>query len=183
MKNSRFSRQLKIILGSGCLILGFQNCAKSKLSSGADAGLSQGVSEVTGVTSQYSKVTYDINMELGAGIASASSSEAVDVDLDQGLVIFRSRAGQKSCALDVSREQKLRGLLSVGRVCKVRPPEGAAVCMAISLADIRLANSNDSILLRPIGSCFNGIFLCDGDDQILREILADIIKNKPSACQ
>ena len=170
MEFSRIYRQWTLILGSSFLMIAFQNCAKAPASSNALGGTSSGVT-VLGATSSYSKVTYDPNLEGRTGAV----AQHLDIDLDAGTVA----SGGKTCQLDVSRGQRLKALLSVGRVCQPdhsQDPTGVVNCLAISLADIKLADSSgaESVLLNKV-TCGNGTYLCDGDDAELRSIIADLI--------
>lgn len=186
MGNGRIYRQFALVLGSGILILGFQNCAKTAGGSRTGGGSSSSLGVVVGPTSQYTKLTFDPALE-SAVQKTSSGTVSIEADLSTGTINYKdsSNSSTKSCALDTDREQKLKQLLSVGRVC--HPDVGAADavhCLAVSLADIKLASADgsDTVLLRkPL--CSNGTFLCDGDDDILRAEIQDLLTNRPVGCQ
>jgi hypothetical protein len=177
MEFSRIYRQWSVVVGLGVLLIGFQNCAKAPGTDAGATGLSQGL--VIGVTSQFTKLTFDPQLESRLQ-KTGDSSTALDIDLDSGSVVYREGSASKTCRLDGEREQELRRLLSAGRVCKL--PEVSVSCMALSLADIKLASADDSVLLRkPL--CNNGTYLCDGDDDTLRGIIQDLLTHPLVNCQ
>jgi hypothetical protein len=179
-----------MVLGTTLLMMGFQNCGKvgGAGSSVSGAGISNsgtlaGTGVVVGTTASYSQLTFDPNLELSTPQKTATGSTAVNVDLNQGTIVYRTGSAVKTCVLDVDREQKLKSVISVARVCHPeKPADGAVSCMAVSLADIKLANAtdSDSVLLRKV-TCSSGTFLCDGADDALRSILQDLLTNPEPA--
>jgi len=174
-----------MLMGATLLMVGFQNCGKvgaAGMSSTGTVGTGSQSEVVVGATAAYSKLTYDPNLELGRPQKLPTGSSAFDLDLDQGTIVYRG-ADLKSCKLDVEREQKIKRIISLARICHPeKPAAGIATCMAISLADIKLESASDSVLLRKV-VCASGTFLCDGEDESLRSILQDLITNPATSCQ
>lgn len=184
MKPSRFFRQATMVLGATVLMVSFQNCGKvGAPGMNSSSSLGGGTGVVVGTTASYSQLTYDPNLENSRPQKTGAQTVALDLDLDQGTIVYRS-ATMKTCRLDVEREQKIKEIISIGRICHPeQPAAGTVSCMAVSLADIKLANASDSVLLRKT-VCSSGTYLCDGVDETLRTLLQDLISNPVTdSCQ
>ena len=150
------------------LVGAYQNCSRVDTPS---PNRTEGSETIIGLTSAYSRVEYDPMLEMGG------SNQKLEVDVGGGLKI-----GGKSCALDSIRRQRLVDIFSHSRICQPAPlPPGTAVCLALGLADTRLSNASQSIVLRPV-VCHNGTYLCDGFDGQLRNLILELIQNPPSGC-
>lgn len=164
------------------MMIGYQNCAKAPTSQENNPFVEQ--EKVIGTTSQFHKVVFDPALELGS-LQKSADSKRVEIDVSGGaLKIISGPSSQVSqCSVDVDRLQQLKSLLSISQVCEPGPlPEGTAVCMAYAMADVELANEDESVKLRS-NMCHSGTFLCDGNDKKLRELLSDLRDNPPASCQ
>jgi len=158
-------------------IAAFQNCAKTQAANPSPAPEAKSEIELESAAS-FNQIVYDSQLEF----SSVSSNGHVEVDLTAGTASITLDQSTYACNLDQSRLQSLRKLMSTSQICEPGPlPPGTAICLAIAEADLKLANSTASILLRP-AACNNGTFLCDGNDSKLRGILADLKTNLPTDC-
>jgi hypothetical protein len=176
MLNGRTIRQAGIILGFGLTVTLFQNCAKHQggLQAAGIANPSSGVQVIA--TSSYSKVAFN-----SQGIPGASAD--LQIDFDAGTVNSSCHYGIASDGnpSDVNLAA-LKSLLSNARVCQPAALTGDQVsCMGMSVPDIDLGSGANSISLARL-FCNTGTFLCDGDDEVLRGLLANL-KAHPAACQ
>lgn len=107
-----------------------------------------------------------------------SGSYKSSLNLTTGVLTSKS----KSCQLEAFRLEKLANVLSESKICQPGPlPEGAIVCLAIAIPDIKLTNATNSIeLAKEI--CHTGTFLCQDKDALFRSLLEDISKNPPAGC-
>ena len=147
----------------------FQSCGQTESSSPDGNGNQKPIQ--LGPTAHYHKVSYypPYGNEQGSRL---------DVDLKAGTVSIDGN----NCVLDAERGYRLKDILSIAQVCTPAPlPPGTPVCMAMGIADTQLANDQESIELRPV-ICNDGVFLCDGRDQELREVLMDLRNRPPADC-
>lgn len=173
-------------------VIAFQNCAKppgsqpaSQSGSEPVGGTSDG-SKVVGTTTSYNHVVFDPNLETSvANKTQVTVSKRLEIDIDTGQMVLSvlNPSISVQCQIDVDRGQRLKSLLSISRVCEPGPlPAGVVSCLALSMADLKLSNPSRSLLLRrPL--CNAGTFLCDGNDEKLRALLADLRDNPPVDCQ
>lgn len=163
------------LAGATVLVLAFQNCSENLQPAETPA---QGKT-VIGNSAGYTKIVFDAHLEYRG----PDGSVRLEADLEAGrLTVGITGRGSKSCALDQPRLNQLKELMARSKVCKPGPlPPDTAVCMAIGIADIELSNDTSSVQLRPV-ICHNGVYLCDGADEILRALLADLRTNVPPGC-
>lgn len=168
------------------LVMCFQNCGKPGMSSatvGDQVASGQKTERVIDTASQFNKVVYDPGLEYAYG----PSGSRVEIDVDQGSVAIGSSGAPPTehCTLDADRLDSLEEILSISKICEPGPmPPGTVSCMAAGVADIELSSdsSTNSVKLRPL-VCNSGVFLCDGNDQVLRALLADLKANPPAGCK
>lgn len=168
-----------LILSSALLLLGgFQNCGKSGNSAPSGPASGSASESVIGTTSAYKKIVYDPALELSVSLPNTH----LEVDVDAGTLSLALASATLQCTVDAVRLAALKELLATSKVCVPGPlPEGSVSCMAISGADVELTDGVSSVQLRRI-VCNSGIFLCDGNDEKLRDILADFRANPPASC-
>lgn len=181
MEITPMKRKLLITVGIGTfgmMLMVFQNCGENpELIATQPGGVQAKTERIIGEPTTFEKVTYSPDGNTGAGF-----KMQLELSTGQMSVAPVDSASAKSCALDDSRLQSLRTLLTNARVCEPGPlPDGMASCMAVSVADIELSDGAHSTSLRPT-ICHNGVFLCQDKDADFRKILEDLRQNPPSGC-
>lgn len=172
-------RRIVLILGIAGLVLGFQNCG------GGGAGSSSsynGPSEVIANASQFTKILFDPQLEMGPSFTEAYP--ILNIDLIGGTLALTpaNSSSVLTCQIDSSRLTALRSLIAQSEICEPSPPPpGYVTCMGMAAADIELSSANSSIMLSRV-VCDNGTFLCGGSDATLRSMLADLRDNPPTGC-
>jgi hypothetical protein len=160
-------------------ILAFQNCSKSGQSSTTDSADNQISERVVDASQTYTHVVSDPELEFSktatAGHLEVDTNSGVVISLDASLVSHQ-------CALDEDRLFALRSLLQNATICEpAAVASGDVSCMAYASADIAVSNDQASVDLRPV-MCDQGVFLCNGNDALLRTLLADIKSQLPAGC-
>lgn len=182
--------KIGIMLSLGTIILLFQNCGKAPTSLSGQTSQSQSetVSEnVLGVTSGLNQISYNANINAGpvSSKAAAQSAKLVDVALDDGSFVLTESSTQKKvkCKLDVTQEQSLKSLISISRICQPVIDSSSMHCMALPAGeDVVLSNSERKVgLAKPV--CYNGTYLCDGNDDKLRAELELLRQADVTNCQ
>ena len=171
--------KLGTVLGLSVLLLAFQNCGKSLTPSSSDnVGAEQGKETIIGSTAAYKKIVYDPALESSR----IPTTTHVELNLDDGSLTAILGGTTYQCIVDSSRLSVARSLIAISKLCKPGPlPPNMVSCMAIRLADVQLSNTTESVLLREV-YCDNGTYLCDGNDEKLRSLIADLQANLPANC-
>ena len=201
------NRKIGISVGlfaSFAVMVAFQNCGSPQFSA-SQRQLSAGVEKlpttqqgaaisevVIAEASLYGKVVWTEAEKIFDRTGQHRTKLAID--LTTGLMSIEKSVGtytsstiesSTSCALTDQRLNDLDNLMKSSRVCRPNTEtEGQVNCLAIAESDIQLVNSNlnESLQLRP-NTCNNGIFLCDGLDDQLRNRLKDLVLNPPTSCR
>lgn len=165
------------ILALTLTLLAFQNCAENP--SGQDRQPFSPSEKVIGPTANFNRIAFDPNLEF----AIVPGVRRLDIDIStDSMTLSDKTVGSKSCPIDSSRALALESIITNSHICEPGPlPDGMSVCMAIGIADIKLANSSESILLRPL-ICQSGTWLCGDKDIQLRQLLVDLRDNPPLGC-
>jgi hypothetical protein len=145
----------------------FQNCGRAM---GGSAGppTPSPDQRIIVEPSNYNKVVY----------TAPQSGSQFGVDVDAGSLEFNGQ----NCNLNAARVAALKDILSGAQVCEPGDlPPGTAVCLALGVPDIELFDGSYTVQLRPV-ICHSGIFLCDGRDQKLRDLLLQVAADPASAC-
>lgn len=197
LKAYRFLQPL-FLLSIFVAVFAFQNCSRSQIESvlgpninssvGSGGSLVQGEVKVIGLTAGLSYLRFDPSLTMVALEPSQLSAvNILEVDLLSGRYTLKAKIGGLEvgpCALATEDEQNLQALMSVSRICQ---PGGAASstqvhCQAIPIEDILLSSDNRQVGLSAV-LCGTGTYLCDGQDQKLRDILAQLLKSGLNNCQ
>lgn len=111
------------IVGALCLILGFQNCSQSALTSEPDAGASGAPSTKVGELESVSLVE----------LTSSEASQWI-LDVESGEIRYTSSQGQVSARRCLSDDDKaeLKALLEGASICKSEVPKDAICTMEYS---------------------------------------------------
>lgn len=174
-------RTLQIAAGIGILgvlLVVFQNCGENpEMSDAQPGGVQVKTDKVIADATTFDHVTYTPNTFTGSDL----KMQIMRLDLPAGQISYES-AHPVSCALDATRLQSLRTLLTNARICEPGPlPPESATCMAIGVEDIELSTGTHSTNLRPV-ICHNGVFLCDDKDAEFRKLLEDLRLYPPPGC-
>lgn len=189
MRNTISLTTVILILG---LTLSFQNCGRSQISSDQ---LSVNQIQVAGglQTSAYNKIVYHTTTEkfdrtgpvgllLKINLSSGTMTQVKTID--NGTVSVPGTG--LACDLDSQRLNELSALLATSRVCQSQAlqSDDIVTCAAQAVSDLRLIDeaSGDQIELRA-DTCSSGVFLCDGLDQSLRDLLSDLLLRLPESCR
>ena len=178
----RHTHWLGILTVTSLLVL-FQNCAQVGPSASVDLPKGNSSEKVIGDASQFNSIIFDEQLEMPAQYQQQKvGAERLVIDLQSGnMSLGENTATPKSCGVDNQRLNELRSIVQSASICEPIKTEDA-VCMAIGMADIQLSNKEKTVELRPV-ICSNGTYLCDGLDQVFRDILKDLRANPPAGCQ
>lgn len=200
----------KLIYSLGLLLsfitmVSFQNCGSTQFSN-SEKVLSAGVESqspqasaapinevVIGESALYGKVVWTEQQKIFD--RNGQHRTRLDVDLSTGLMNIERTVGtysstttesKASCTISDPRLADIDNLLKSSRVCRANIESKAEQvnCLAVGESDIQLVNSsrNETLELRP-NICNSGVFLCEGLDQHLRDLLKDLVLNPPASCQ
>ncbi len=162
------------------ILVSYQNCAPQNRLERPSANKAAASAEiVVATTADVSKVTYDPLLENSA----PSEAALLSVDLANGQASLRGSDNVvRNCAIDSDRLQSLSSILAAGKVCVPQAEPGAVTCMALSIADVKLEESDsDSTMLRKV-VCQNGQYLCNGQDETFRSLLQSLVTAPPPGC-
>lgn len=179
------------IILSLLLTLSFQNCGRVQLSSDQ---LAANQVQVAGElqTGSYNKIIYHtvsekfdrtgpVGLLLKINLSTGIMTQVKTVDNGSVGVAGTSL----SCELDSQRLNELSALLASSRVCQSVPnqAEDLVTCAAQAVSDLQLIDeaSGEQLELRA-NTCNSGVFLCDGLDQSLRDLLSDLSLRLPANC-
>lgn len=163
---------LWVLLPLFIAMLAFQNCGQVARQKSEPDLLKDGTGEIAiADASTYYKIIYDPALEMLA--PGPSDNTRLELNLKTGQAIAGRAGSQVTCAIPAATLQQLNTLFADAKVCQAVLPPGTAVCMAYPMADIELSNDTSKQLLRP-QMCAAEIFLCEGRDATLREIIRQL---------
>ena len=168
-----------LLFGGFSLMVSFQNCAKNPSTAIVHDPAS---TELVASTKDYSQIDYAPNQFLGD--PNPAIVPVLHMDLATGLMKLNDPGqAQKSCQIDPERLMQIDEILAQGKICKPKPlPPGQVSCDAISPDDVRLMSEGASSINLQQLLCNYGVYLCDGQDEIFRNILSDLVAHPPAAC-
>lgn len=176
-------RVLIVLFLLGLVTIPFQNCSKTGQSSSSSPWTNvpeKRSDTVVGLAQNFNKISYRPMREtfnLGFGL-----DPDLELNLDSGQLNISNGAAKISCVLETRRLQSLRDLIAQSKICQPAPlPSGGVSCLAASLPDIELSNGTTTVELSPL-ICNSGTYLCDGNDDILRNEIQSLLSEMSQAC-
>lgn len=86
-----------------------------------------------------------------------------------------------SCEIDPARLEQLYNIIAHSKVCHITPPPDVITCMGMRAPDISISGINNYTQLSKV-TCGRGTVLCDGDDEVFRDILKSLVDSPPEGC-
>ncbi len=168
-------KKIAALVGTVCLIIGFQNCSQSNLSpDGLDASL-------TGAGGESGKVTV-IAPVVAIELSSAESSQWV-IDISSGEIRYTSGKGEVSATRCLSSEDhaSLKKILEEAKVCEASKAPADRICSQVYTSGYATLNSEDTkrvVLGESRDGCGSGQKeLCGDQGEALRAFLNHVSQN------
>ena len=187
---------LSIIVSSLLMTLLFQNCgnvgseaSQSHIADGIERLPSSENERVIGTTDSFSQIIYYKTSEVFDRLG--PSGTKLQVDLVSGSMKLVDSVGYsktevsgsgRECEIEADRLESLSSLLASSKLCTDLESQSADTvhCAAIAESDIQLINQDNGQMISLLQSvCLNGLFLCDGADEKMRQSLLDLASNPP----
>lgn len=191
---------LSIIVSSLMMTLLFQNCgnvsskaSQSQFADGIERLPSSENERVVGTTDSYSQIIYYKTSEVFD--RRGPSGTKLQLDLASGSMKLVDSVGfgkteisgsGRECEIEPDRLETLSSLLASSKLCTDLESQSADTvrCAAIAESDIQLINQDNGQMVSLLQNvCHNGLFLCDGADEKMRQSLLDLTSNPPENCK